>query len=139
MEYGKIEHCLLFMRNVRCVLETNTRKIKPNIDKYIKETTTQIYKRTKTKINYQQKLFDENILYRTDVIYNKGCPTSKSGSLFVVYRSSVYLERAYIAKAAQRSPATCKGLGITWRIISDNKTVTIGDSPSIGETTTALP
>ena len=57
------------MRNVRCVLETNTRKIKPDIDKYIKEIKTQIYKRTKkTKINYQQKLFDKNILYRTDVI-----------------------------------------------------------------------
>lgn len=32
------------MRNVRCILETNTRKIKPNIDKYIKETKTKIYK-----------------------------------------------------------------------------------------------
>ena len=39
-----------------------------NIDKYIKEIKTQIYKRTKTKINYQQKLFGRNILYQTDVI-----------------------------------------------------------------------
>ena len=55
------------------------------------------------------------------------------------YIGVLYLERAYIAKAAQRSPALCNGLGITWRIINDSKTVTIGDSPSIGETTTALP
>ena len=68
MEYGKIEHCLLFMRNVRCVLETNTRKIKLNIDRYIKETTTKICKRTKNKNQLSKKLFDGNILYRTDVI-----------------------------------------------------------------------
>lgn len=61
MEYGKIEHCLLFMRNVRCILETNTRKIKPNIDKYIKETKTQIYKRNNNSNIQEDKKQESNI------------------------------------------------------------------------------
>ena len=49
------------MRNVRCVLETNTRKIKPNIDKYIKETTTKIYKGNNNSNIQEDKKQESNI------------------------------------------------------------------------------
>lgn len=53
------------MRNVRCILETNTRKIKPNIDKYIKETKTKIYKGNKNS-NIQE---DKNQLSSIEISY----------------------------------------------------------------------
>lgn len=49
------------MRNVRCILETNTRKIKPDIDKYIKETKTQIYKRNNNSNIQEDKKQESNI------------------------------------------------------------------------------